>query len=494
MNDAKFLRLKAAQDPAWFYDKILKFPAFKWQIEASEAIMDVRRKIEGKPTKFNHNGIPRITIRSCHGTGKTQLLGMLIHLWNITTYGKIACTAPKQDQLTRRLMPRYRKAIRDSVPYYKSLCKTLGTEIVFCDDKDWGAVMETASDPENLAGYHCEPQLFIVDEASSRRLDPMYATIEGALSTPGSVIVEIGNPTRMDGEFYTHHCGQKVKHLYYRMHVKPEDATDIVSQDWLDAMATKYGKDSPTYLIRCRGEFASFDENTLIPLEYIDDSFNRDWEEDGSHPKLRVSVDVADGGADNTVVTAAHIYQSVTVILRQKSYNFMPGVAPLESARAAINMFEALGGRKQLDDFVVDANGVGAGTAGTLIESGYNIIRYMGGSKSDNTDRWRNRRVQCHLSMYEQFRDAKIVINEDDIDDSEELKLHLLAIKRSSPDKRMEDIITKEKIKLEHGFSPDRCDSMAMLFYDAIPETIDQEFHYTPIISQSLNYDASVQF
>lgn len=493
LKDLKRIQKRTISDPQWFFQTFLNFTAFSWQIRAIHAVFDVRRKAQGLPTIVNHEGKPRVTIRSCHGTGKTQFLGLLIVIWNFVTPGKIACTAPKEDQLTRRLAPRYRRAIRDAHPEFKGLCQTFGREIIFNGDKDRGAVFETASDPDNLAGYHDDPQLFLIDEASSKRLDPMYSVIEGALTTPGSCLVEIGNPTRLDGEFYSHHNDKRIKHLYYRMHIKPSDAPEIVSQEWLDTMATKYGKNSPTYLIRCAGEFASYDDAILFPLEYIDDSIDADWKPDGSHPKIRITIDVADGGADETVITGSEIYQSFTVVKIQKSFNFQPSVAPIESALAGIAIFEAMGGSKDgVDDFVVDANGVGSGTAGTLILKGYNVIRYIGGEASHDSDRWRNMRVQCHLACYEFFRDSKLVIIEDGIDDIEELKKHLLSIKRTGPDKKTEDIITKEKVKEDLGYSPDRSDSLVMLFIDCSPERIEQEFSYTAIQSQVSQYDGAI--
>ena len=141
-----------------------------WQLEAINVVLDVQRKHKGLPTVVNHTGKPRLTIRSCHGTGKTQFLAGLMHLWNFITYGKIACTAPKEAQLTKRLLPRYRSCMKNADQSYKDNINVQGKEIVLFDDRAWGAVMETASDPDTLAGYHDKPQLFLVDEASARRL------------------------------------------------------------------------------------------------------------------------------------------------------------------------------------------------------------------------------------------------------------------------------------------------------------------------------------
>lgn len=484
-NDAAMAKKKALENPKWFFNKILRFPAMQWQLDAVNVILDLRRQ----NPRINLHKKPRLTIRSCHGTGKTQLLAMIMHIWNFTTYGKIACTAPKQQQLTKRLMPRYRGSARNAIPTYKNLCRALSTEVVFNNDPDWGAVMETASDPESLAGYHDKPQLFLVDEASSKRLDPMFPTIEGALSTPGSCIVEIGNPTRMEGEFYTHHNGKACNDMYYRMHVKPSDAPEIISQQWLDDMAAKYGKQSPIYKIRCLGEFAAFDEYILINLEHLEESYDSDHQPDGSHPSLRVSIDVADGGADSTIITAARHYDSYVEILSQTAHYFEPSKAVIEAAKAGIRVFDGFEGRKNLDDFVIDANGVGAGTAGYLMENDYNVIRHVGGEASDYPDLYRNRRVQNYIALEKNLREYKVKINTDAIDDLDELESHILSIKRRVSNEKVDDLEPKEAIKKLGLPSPDRADSLSMQFIDKIhTNEVSFEGYGAVGAMQSINY------
>lgn len=463
VQHAEVMRLaaeRAIADPQWFYTNILHFPAQDWQVEATHAVFDVRRFARGERTVVNHDGLPRVTLRSCHGPGKTQFLGMLSHIWNFTTPGKIAVTAPKEAQLTRRYLPRYRKCLSKAEPSYRQLVEVLGKEIRFLGDPDWGVVLETASDPENLAGYHDTPQLFLVDEASARRLEAMFPVIEGALTTPGSVVVEIGNPTRTEGEFYNHHMHPQVSKLYYKMHIKPEDAPQLIARSWIDAMIQKYGRESPITKIRAFGEFAAFDEYLLIQPEYIEDALDTEEESDGSHPFLRVSIDVADGGTDSTVITVARHYDTFMQVLKQQQFYFKPSVAPLEAYRTAVRMFEGFGGNKADDVFVVDGLGVGAGTAGKLIEDGYNVTVFKGSQRSSDPERWRNKRVQTYMALYEQFRDGKIRITPGAVDDEEELRAHLLSIKRAQSER--DDIEPKSKIKRDGLPSPDRGDSLMM--------------------------------
>lgn len=484
---------KSLNDPAWFYENVLNFPALDWQIEGTQAVFDVRRKLAGHNTVVNHKGLPRITVRSCHGPGKTQWLGMLSHIWNFTTLGKIAVTAPKEAQLTRRYLPRYRRCMRDAPKEYKDNISTLGKEILIGNDKDHGVVLETASDPDNLSGFHDDPQLFLIDEASARRLDPMFPVVDGALTTPGSVVVEIGNPTRMEGEFYNHHNKPGVKELYYKMHIKHSDARKLIPQSWVNAMAQKYGVDSPIYLIRVAGEFASYDELILIPPEFIDDALNTPYKSDGSHPQLKISIDVADGGADSTTITAALHYADHVHVIKQKQFHFSPSVAVIESAQAAIEMFNGFGGNKIMDTFIVDAIGVGAGTAGYLMKEGYNVVRNVGGESSDDANKWRNRRVQNYIALYNAFMEGSLTIEPDAIDDEEEFTAHLLSIKRNEDNEKVDDIEPKKKIKQNGQPSPDRADSLSMQYNGEIP-TADSVIVMPTTIGtlESASYDAGL--
>ena len=458
---------RALLDPEWFIRTILNEIPDPWQVEAIEAIADVNRKRSNIKTVINHKGLNRITIRSCHGPGKTHWLAQVMHWWNYVFYGRVVCTAPKEKQLITRLWPRYRKILRNSEESYRKLITVTATEIRVLDDNDWGCSAETASDPENIAGFHDEPQLFLIDESSARALDAMIPAIEGTLSTEGSVLAMIGNPTRTQGEFYDSHNKSGTKELYFQMHIKPEDSR-FVDMAWVKTMARKYGKKSPIYLVRAQGEFAGTERNQLITLEWLEEAKERTRLEEGSFPRLRISVDVADGGEDETVVTAALHYFSYILYIKQRRFSFQAAVAPIESAMAAKEMYKEFGGKiENGDDFVVDSIGVGSGTAGILIKAGFSVVTYRGGSASDDSVLWRNRRTQTYLVFRDGLRDGSIDFAEgffDDEDDWEDFIAQVCSIRTKPGTERIEDLETKEEMKRRGIKSPDMADSSAMQF------------------------------
>ena len=492
----------ARQDPIWFFEELLNIKTKPddninwdldiWQRELIEAVADVWRVAYNMPTVVNHKGLNKITIRAMHGPGKTFGVAGIMHLFNFCFQGTIVCTAPKEKQLRTRLWPAFRKIRNRAHPEIKSLTKVDTTKIIWCDDEDWAAHAETASEPENLAGYHDEHLLFVVDEASGMK-EEMFPVIEGAVSTGKVVIILlIGNPTKNIGTFHASHMSPSISKHWYKIHVDL-DKTTRVSKAWVKEMEAKYGKDSPVVKVRCYGDFADLDENQLIPLQWLYDAKDKEFKEDGSLPRLRVSVDVADGGVDSTVITVAKDYDTFKIVLKQLEYNFPPAESPILAADKAEELFLAWGGRKDIDDFVVDALGVGAGTAGELIKRGYIVVAYRGGESSDDTSKYRNRRTQSHIAMRDAHRDGTILYDPDFTDDWDGFTAQMCSIKTRPGQERVEELMTKEQMKREGIKSPDKAESCVMQYATQLPH-VPSGFNIPQMLgsSQLSDYDGGL--
>lgn len=444
-----------------------------WQEELLEAVADVERKRLGIPTRYNHEGKNQITCRACQGPGKTFGIAVLAHIWGFA-YDPlvIPVVAPKKEHVKTRFFGEFSRIAARAIPGYAELCAMdIGAEQV-----KWGEdavnhflVAETGVQPENIQGLRRTTMLTLVDESSGVH-ERLFPVIEGNMfGSEHPVLVMIGNPTKNQGTFADSHLKEKIACDYYRMHVGPEKSKRINPAS-IERMERKYGKDSPVVKVRCYGEFAADDANQIIALGWIADALLRDFEADGSLPKLRVSVDVADGGDDETMVTVARHFDSHTRVLKQKAFNFSLEQAQIDGADAAEAMFLAHGGRKDLDDFVVDAAGVGTGLAGELYNRGYRVIRYKGGSASDNAEKWKNRRTQSYLVARDAFRDGYISFAPDAVDEVDELEAQLCSVKRKIVgDDRIEELVTREEMKREGIKSPDRADSIVMQFATQAP-------------------------
>jgi len=472
--------VKTLKNPEWFFNEVLRCePLLPWQLKAVNAVLDIHRKALGLPTVVNHKALPGISIVSGHGTGKTQLLAAVGHIWIFVFPVLAVVTAPKQDQIKTRFMPRFRLLLRNALAEYKNTVKVDSLKVSRFGNPDWGIQGETASEPENIAGYHDTPQLVLVDEASGQRLDAMYQTMEGSLTTAGSVLVEIGNPTRSSGEFWMHHNKPSVMDDYFKMHVNYEDAGKIISERWVDRMRRKYGEDSPVYKIRVLGLFVEAERFQLLFYGWLSEALERQVAEDGSIPRIVVSADVADGGDDFCVITTTKFYETFTVMAKQTKHSFPSTESTIRLADECEKTFIACGGTKENDTIVIDAVGVGAGSAGTLVRRGYNVVPFKGGKQSDDPSEWRNRRVQCSLAMRNDYRDGKVIIADDAFADEEDLDEFFdqaTSIRLKHDSDKEEDIETKEQHLKRTLKSPDRFDSPMMAYTSETPYEATEGF------------------
>lgn len=455
---------RATVDPDWFCDTILCSPNDPWQSEMMNAIADLDRARLGLGTLYNHELLTRFTIVAFHGPGKTHFIAKLAHWWNFTRRGLIAATAPKEKQLKTRLWPEFRKVRNGALEYYRQLIKVDTTKVTWANDPDWCMLAEAASQPENLQGLHADWMCFLVDEASGVN-EEMFPPIEGALTTPGAIEVLIGNPTRSTGEFWASHNKRGTMELYYRKAIKPEDSPRI-DPKWVQGMIQKYGIGSPVVQIRVFGKFVEADERQLIPLAWIEDARDREHVDDGSLFTRRVAIDIADGGADETIIVFAELYETHMRLRTMSRHSFPASEAPIDSATAGMGVFDSVGGDpKNGDDIVVDALGVGSGTAGYIIKKEYPVIPYKGGKASDDQTQWINRRTQSYMVLRDMFRDGRITIDEGFAvgGDWDDFTAQLCSIKTDEGVDKVEKLEPKRKLTGRGIKSPDIADAVAML-------------------------------
>lgn len=466
---------RAKRDPIWFRKNILLLDNDPWQDEMLEAFIDIFRFQANEPTKVNHEGKRRFSVRSGHGPGKTTVVAQVMHLCGFVRKSQIICTATKFKQVTTRLWPTFRTILNGAIDEYKELIQTKQHKIIWAGDTDWYATPETATHPENLQGYHPLAAnnflLFNVDEASGIKQD-IFPVIMGTLSKPNAALFMIGNPTQNQGEFYESHNKPGVKKFYYTRHVRPEESSHMDKQ-WLAEGRERYGENSPIFKVRYLGEYAENADNQLISHTWLLAAMEREPINDGSIATLRVVVDVADGGVDETVIDAARLSDTHTTFLKMERHSFPSSESPVLAADAAERVFLDLGGRKEADDFVVDALGVGAGTAGTLMARGYRVVCYKGGESSSNPALWRNRRVQSYLVLRDELAAGRISFadgyaSEQDCDD---MIAQCCWIRTKPGLERVEDLETKQELVRDSGKSPDLADTKAMMFATQTPST-----------------------
>lgn len=413
---------------------------------------------------------------SGHGVGKSAFVSMLC-MWAMSChpFTRGLVTANTQEQLTGKTWPELTKWY--SMAINKHWFKTTATALFHANPEfekrhRIDAVTWSENNTEAFAGLHNEGNLILLifDEASS--IPPkIWEVAEGATTDENTIIIwcVFGNPTRPIGRFKD--CFGKLKHRWKHRHI---DARDVEGTNaarhaqWI----LDYGIDSDFVKVRILGQFPSASPMQLIPEEWVYRAIRADRPDGSLHTHL-VSADVADGGADLSVVTSARQYASFLHVTRQKQFNFPASESPIKTAHAVINMWEGIGATaKNGDTTIIDSMGVGAGTAGYIMEKHIPCVPYKGGASSANPAKWRNRRVQSYINMRDAFRDNKITIDPACFDSQAELDEfveQVCSVMRAPANDKLEDLVTKEQMLRDGVKSPDRADSVAMLFAAKIP-------------------------
>lgn len=241
-----------------------------WQVEALtmfSMVFQNRYKVPG-----------RLAIRSGHGVGKTAFLSIIL-LFTLFAGGrdvKIPVVANSLDQLRDGLWPEINKWINklpeDIRPAIEWKAETITLK---ANPTNCFAVRKTASThrPEALQGIHADTVLAIFEEASGIP-ELTIETAQGSLSTPGAMAVAVGNPTRRSGFFYNIFTKPLLRAEWHnQLRVNSEDVPR--ARGHIASIINLYGKDSNKYRVRVLGEFPTKDDDTVIPLEWVESAKGR---------------------------------------------------------------------------------------------------------------------------------------------------------------------------------------------------------------------------
>jgi hypothetical protein len=273
--------------PALFAQEALKAVPEEWQWKASRIVVERRR----------------LSVRSGHGVGKSAFMAWCI-LWFCICYFpcKVPATAPTGHQLGDVLwseLAMWHGILKRNLPALGNEFEwTAGAFRLRSNPSESFAVARTSrpEKPEALQGFHSANILFLIDEASGVP-DNIFEVAEGALSTDGAFVVMAANPTRQSGYFYDSH--HKMRAEWGTLHVDGESCPRV-SQAYIERMAKKYGKHSPIYQVRVKGNFAAAADG-VISLELCEAAKVRDVALNTKAPIIW-GLDVARFGDDSTAL------------------------------------------------------------------------------------------------------------------------------------------------------------------------------------------------
>ena len=209
----------------------------------------------------------RMSIVSGHGIGKSMLLAVLI-LWFLFIHpmAQVACTSPSKEQMYDVLWKELKKWIDKLPDGMKDLYQWESGHIRMKEAPQvWFARAKTSSkeNTEALAGVHADWVLMAVDEASGVE-EPIFETMEGALTSGNVLVFLISNGTRSIGYFYDTHHKDASRWQNYSFSSLESPRVDT---KYVTGIVDKYGDDSVQYAIRVKGQFP--DEGIMDDKGYV---------------------------------------------------------------------------------------------------------------------------------------------------------------------------------------------------------------------------------
>lgn len=330
-------------------------------------------------------GVRRISIRACHGPGKTFVAALMI--WNmlLTRFPqKTAATAPSKGQLEDALVAEVGAMYTRLPPLLQELFVVQKNRIELKaapEQSFFSAKTARVENPEALQGVHSDHVLLIGDEASAIP-DPIFESAGGSMSGENATTLLLSNPTRGSGYFYDSH--NKDKDEWFTVHVSAADSSRV-TEDFVRSYARKYGESSNVYRVRVLGEFPLADGDTVIPLDFVVSAQNR-------YIVVRSELvevwgfDIARGGSD------------ASALVRRNSMECLPDLDMWhfnDTMRCAGRIKAAWDAAPRRPQWILgDVIGWGAGVVDRLRELGL-PVRGINVSEAESVDdRYANMRAQ----------------------------------------------------------------------------------------------------
>lgn len=356
----------------------------------------------------------RITVRACHGPGKSAL-----DTWAIMTFMlcyfpcRVPCTAPTSHQLDDILWAEIAKWMRHMDPKLQGLFRLTKERLEWtAAPRESFAVARTArpEKPEALQGFHSDNMLFILDEASGID-EKIFEVAQGSLSTAGSKILMTANPTRVSGYFYESHT--KMKRFWKTFKVSHEDSPRVTDK-YVEYIAAKYGIDSNVYRVRCLGEFPTAGDDVLVPFDAVEAARGREIKPIGD---TVWGLDVARFGDDRNALCKSR--QNAII----EPFQWWSGMDLMVTTGKVSKEYNKTPIHERPIAIYVDVIGLGAGVVDRLQELDIPAIGVNVSESASSQDEFMRLRDELYWSAREFFTDKDCTIPEgtQDVDDVMEI-------------------------------------------------------------------------
>ena len=225
---------------------------------------------------------------------------------------------------------------------------------------------------------------------------------------------------------------------------------------WVEERKKVWGEENPIYQARVLGEFPDAEEDTLIPLSWIERAVERAVErernlqlspEEEPQPVI-LSVDVARFGSDKSVVLRR----------RGDRVEDMRVYRGLDSMKLTGHVAEAIRAWSP-QEVAVDEVGIGAGVVDRLRELGHRVNAVnVGRAARDGAD-FANLRAEGYWTLRQLFQDGHV-----DIPADSDLVGQLAPLRYSFNSAGQVIIESKDEMRRRGVPSPDKADALMMAF------------------------------
>jgi hypothetical protein len=246
-----------------------------------------------------------------------------------------------------------------------------------------------SDDPAKIEGAHADQLLYIYDE-SKAILPETFDASEGAFSGAGAdtaaeaFALASSTPGEPNGRFYDIQKRRPGTEDWAVRAVSKEEVINAgrMSDEWAKQRKEQWGDESAVYINRVLGEFASAEEDTVIPLSWVEQA-NLRWLElhdqegelrDPVRPLNNVGCDIARSGKDKTVLAL----RSGCVILELRRYTRQ---GTMDSAGRIVGVLRGTEAWA-----TVDVIGIGAGVVDRLVELGQPTVAFNASRKTEVLD------------------------------------------------------------------------------------------------------------
>ena len=429
-----------------------------WQIDFMESIRDAIMADPLEPMRF--------ATASGHGIGKTAQTAWIVD-WYISTraHSMTKVTANTSTQLrstTWRELAHWHNLMINKHWFEWSATKFKHVDY----ENDWyaEAIPNTEKSSESFAGHHDFHMLTIFDEGSAIP-DKIWEVAETAQTTPRSMFMVFGNPTRSIGRFKTSFTTDAAR--WNLMKVDSRNSK-LTSKKLIEEWRQAYGEDSDFFRVRVLGEFPTTTTMQLIAEDKIDNAMSREIPEDAYRfMPLTMGVDVARGGDVDTGGGDYGGDMNVIALRRGRKLLMMEEFPGMGDILHVVRKVKDYINEHRPDIVYCDSVGNAAGVVDVLRNQGFDIVGVNAHTLPDKKEVYFDKRIEMWDRMKRWMETADMTNVQ-----SRQLKEELVAAQfgHTRLQSRGELLILEKKkhITASLGRSPDKADALSHTFWDEV--------------------------